>query len=243
MEKLLSALLRSADPLTGNPLVRLPGATPAEKSAEALIVIAGERGLCGNYNAMIIREAERYIRSRNGQVTQLLTVGRKACDHFRRHSSLPRHNFIKKEKKLSFAFSQPIADLALGKLKDGSISAVTIISAALAGMQAAVHTLHLLPLDVEALVAKGSGRAFDCEPAAEQIVATVIPLWFKSKIYTLLRQSETAELAERMRAMDNATRNAGTLIEELTLEVNKTRQAIITRELTEITGTVEVIKS
>jgi F-type H+-transporting ATPase subunit gamma len=245
MESLLYNMLRSVESLTGNPFVTPPAGKTVAPRKEALIVIAGERGLCGSYNATILREAERYIRSQNGAVVQLFTIGRKASDYFRRTSTLTRHEFVNKEKKLQFSSIEHVAQEVLNAMRTGQCTAVTSIGGSLKGsMLSYVKTLALLPVSLSQAPAGSGGAVFDCEPAnPDEIIAGVIPLWFKSRIYSLVTQAAAAELAERMRAMDNATRNAGTLIDELTLEVNKTRQANITRELTEITGTGEVIKS
>jgi F-type H+-transporting ATPase subunit gamma len=245
MESLLYNMLRSAESLTGNPFVAPPAGKTIAPRKEALIVIAGERGLCGSYNAMIMREAEKYIRGCDGAVVQLFTVGRKASDYFRRASKLTRQEFINKEKKLQFGSIERVAQEVLAAVQTGQCTAVTSIGGSLkGGMRTFVQTLALLPVSLSQAPAGSGTTVFDCEPSnPDEIIASVIPLWFKSRIYSLVTQSAAAELAERMRAMDNATRNAGTLIDQLTLEVNKTRQANITRELTEITGTGEVIKS
>jgi F-type H+-transporting ATPase subunit gamma len=245
MESLLYNLLRSSESTTENALIAKSGKKSATPEKEALIVIAGERGLCGNYNALILREAEKYISARGGKVVKVFTVGRKASDFFRRSSALSRSEFIQKEKKLTFASIERVAIEALDAVVSGQCTSITAISASMkAGMRTVVSAQPLLPVTLDRAPAELKPAVFDCEPASpDEIIAGLIPLWFKSKIYTLITQSVAAELAERMRAMDNATRNAAKLIEQLTLEVNKTRQANITRELTEITGTGEVVKS
>jgi F-type H+-transporting ATPase subunit gamma len=101
---------------------------------------------------------------------------------------------------------------------------------------------RLLPI-VPVTPADTMYRCTITEPVEEQeILQTLLPMYLKARIYGILRDSYTAELASRMRAMDNATRNAGTLIETITLEMNKVRQALITREIAEIIATNEVVK-
>lgn len=210
-------------------------------SKTGLIVITGDKGLCGDFNSSVIKEADRTINNPDNNISCVFVVGRKGCDSLRKRNGLKIIEFPNVFLNLNFAFADRLGQEILKKFVDEHLSSVIIISSLFKSMiKKEVAKSVLLPLNIDKTI-KSTGCLY--EPADEdELLTSTIPFIVKSHLYKLLRESYVAELAQRMRAMDNATTNAKMLIDKITLEMNKARQANITRELTEIIGTNEVIK-
>jgi F-type H+-transporting ATPase subunit gamma len=208
---------------------------------KGLIVITGDKGLCGDFNTSTIKEAERVIKSESGNVFSIFAVGRKACDYFRK-SGLPNvFEYPNVFSNLDYSLADKLEQEIFKQFSENSISSIVVVSAKFKSMiKKEVSRTILLPIIPDKNI-KPAGSLFEPEDS-DQFLKSMVPMLVKAKIYSLLRESYVAELSSRMRAMDNATTNAGTLIEKITLEMNKVRQATITRELAEIIGTNEVIK-
>ena len=207
----------------------------------ALIVITGDKGLCGDFNSSVIKEAERAIKNPNNNIDCVFTLGRKACDYFRRFDNLKIIAYPNIFSNLEFSFADRLGQEILKKFDEDQLTSVIAISSHFRSMiKKEITMTSLLPLVVDKNV-KSTGCLYEPEDENELLSSTV-PFVVKASLYKLLRESYVAELAQRMRAMDNATTNAGIIIDKITLEMNKARQANITRELTEIIGTNEVIK-
>lgn len=207
----------------------------------ALIVITGDKGLCGDFNNSVMREADRMIKADPAGIGAVFAVGRKACDHYRkmRLSSLTEYSMV--FTTLDFALADRIVTDVVAAVMTKGITQVSVMSANFVSMMKhAVTEKKLLPLTYEK---PANARESLLEPSGQnEILSALLPMVLKARMYRMLRESYVAELAARMRAMDNATNNAGSLIERITLEMNKVRQANITREIAEIIGTNEVVK-
>lgn len=206
-----------------------------------LVIVTGDKGLCGDFNSSVIREAERTIKNPDSNISCIFTIGRKGCEYFRRNPNIKIIEYPNIFSNLEFAFADRLGQEILKKFDEERLTSIVVISAQFKSMiKKEITKTTLLPLYVDKST-KVTGCMY--EPIDEdELMLSTVPIVVKSLIYKLLRESYVAEVTQRMRAMDNATTNAGTLIEKITLEMNKVRQGNITRELSEIIGTNEVIK-
>ena len=247
VEKLLSGFIA----LTGTPkgkfasLCTVPGdmAARSPKSKTGLMVVAADKGLCGDFNNGILREADQYLRENGGRVAVLFAIGRKAGDHYKNPAVARKVVYQQFFNRFDFGIADAIGKEALRIYFEEELSGITVVHSHLKSrIKQQLSITRLLPVEPSA----PKDALFRCtmiEPAEEEeVLQALVPMYIKAKLYGILRDSFAAELAARLSAMDNATRNAGTLIDTITLEMNKVRQAMITRELAEIIATNEVVK-
>ena len=219
-------------------------------------VVTSDRGLCGAFNANILRTATAALKefeSRGAQV-EVAVIGRKGRDFFRRRGWKVRREVVDIFDKLTFehgmlmgAELQAIVDYA-----ENRIDAVyAIYNEFKSAIQQRVVVERLLPIDwvVEVADVKAPEQGIEAmpgaylyEPSEDELLGQLLPRHFHVQAYRILLESSAAEQGARMAAMDGATRNAGELIKKLTLNYNKTRQAAITKELMDIVGGAEALK-
>jgi F-type H+-transporting ATPase subunit gamma len=251
MERVLNSL---AARMTG-----LPEAPPlligTGKDETHLIVVAtSDRGLAGGFNASILRAARRRIRELEaaGKKVMLLIVGRKGRDGLRRdHGSLIRDSLTEVgRRRLSIDEARDIAERILTIFQEGGFDVCTIIyNRFRSAMTQIVTVQQLIPFapagpdlsGPEPEVGVRAGAIYEFEPSEEEILAELLPKNLAVQIYTALLENAASEQGARMTAMDNATRNAGEMIDRLTLNYNRTRQAVITKELIEIISGAEAL--
>lgn len=216
-----------------------------------LIVISSDRGLCGAFNGAIVRESRRQILrlQSEGKTVKLLTVGRKARDQLRREfGSLIVETYEDVgRRKLSFSDADTIAQKVLSLYDAGEFDVCAVIFNKFKSAISQIVTVQqLVPFAVEAAAEEGAaaGEAkavYEFEPDEEQILAELLPRNLSIQVYRALLESAASEQGARMTAMDNATRNAGDMINKLTITYNRTRQAYITKELIEIISGAEAV--
>ena len=219
-------------------------------------VVTSDRGLCGAFNANILRTASTSLRefeSRGAQV-EVAVIGRKGRDYFRRRAWKVRREVVDVFDKLTFEHGmlmggelQAIPDYVAGR-----IDAVYVIyNEFKSAIQQRVVVERLLPIDwvVEVADTKDLDQtaetmpgAYLYEPSEDELLNELLHRNFHVQAYRILLESSAAEQGARMAAMDGATRNAGELIKKLTIYYNKTRQAAITKELMDIVGGAEALK-
>ncbi|MEO3432268.1 F0F1 ATP synthase subunit gamma [Inquilinus sp. CAU 1745] len=214
-----------------------------------LVVVTSDRGLAGGFNSQITREARKTIRAlkNEGKTVKLLTIGRKGRDNLRRDFSRDIvHSVIEADKpKLSFSAADAVADKVLELFDAGEFDVCTVVYNRFQSTIAQVPTVQqvipvALPEAEEAPETTGNA-IYEFEPDEETILRELLPRNLAIQIYKTLLESAAGEQAARMTAMDNATRNAGDMINKLTLTYNRTRQATITKELIEIISGAEAI--
>lgn len=252
MERMLASL---AGGVTGGQGPRMMVGT-GKDDVHLLVVVTSDRGLCGGFNSTIVREARRQIRELrdNGKEVKLLCVGRKGRDNLRRdYRNLIIEDITDIGKpRLSFDDANGIADRVAALFEAGEFDvAHAIYNKFKSAISQVVTTQQLIPLaldngeneDSDAQPASdGAGKAvYDFEPEEDQIIAELIPRNLAIQVYKTLLESAASEQGARMTAMDNATRNAGDMIGNLTLVYNRTRQAVITKELIEIISGAEAV--
>jgi F-type H+-transporting ATPase subunit gamma len=225
-------------------LFRLPGKGPVAPAGRiGVVVVAGDKGLCGDFNNTILRTADRYLKDNAGQVAVLIATGRKSVERYRNAKVPVKIEHAQFFNRFDFGMADTIGQEAIKLYLDHGLDELVVVRSHFKSMIKQELTVErLLPIEPK-LPEDSLYRCTITEPEEEQeILQTLLPMYLKARLYGILRASFTAELAARMLAMDNATRNAGTLIDTITLEMNKVRQAVITRELAEIIATNEVVK-
>ena len=237
----------------------VPGAPPllvgTGKDETHLIVVAtSDRGLAGGFNSSILREARRRIRESEaaGKRVMLLIIGRKGRDGLRRdYSAVIRDSLTEVgQRRLSFEEARDIAERILVLYQEGGFDVCSIIYNRFRSVIAQIVTVHqLIPFALAAAdqtatepeVDVRAGAIYEFEPSEEEILTELLPKNLAVQIYTALLENAASEQGARMTAMDNATRNAGEMIDRLTLNYNRTRQAVITKELIEIISGAEAL--
>jgi F-type H+-transporting ATPase subunit gamma len=211
-----------------------------------LVLFTSDRGLCGGYNANLIRAAEAFTRERAGdKEIEVTLVGRKGADYFRRRGA----NIA--ERYTDFLYQAPeelaaeIAQKLIGRFVNGEADAVYILYSRFRSALSQVPTLEkLLPV---ALAEAGDANVqqqteYLYEPGVQQLLASLLPRIVDVTMQRALLEATASEHGARMTAMDSASSNAAKMIGSLTLQMNRARQASITRELMEIIGTAEALK-
>jgi len=222
------------------------------KDQTHLIVVAtSDRGLAGGFNASILRGARRQVRELQGQgkTVKLLTIGRKGRDSLRRDSSRLVVQSLTDigRPKLTFEAAHGIAERLLELFEAGEFDVCTIIFNRFRSAITQIVTVQqLIPFAVPAGLTEEpasdmAGAIYEFEPSEEEILAELLPNNLAVQIYTALLENAASEQGARMTAMDNATRNAGDMIDRLTMNYNRTRQAVITKELIEIISGAEAL--
>jgi F-type H+-transporting ATPase subunit gamma len=236
-----------------------PGAPPllvgtGKDETHLLVVATSDRGLAGGFNSSILREARRRIREleAGGKKVLILMIGRKGRDGLRRdYGQLIRDSLTEVgRRRLSFDEARDIAERVLVLFQAGSFDVCTVIFNRFRSAMTQIVTAHqLIPFasaDQDRTgpspeVGVRAGAVYEFEPSEEEIFAELLPKNLAVQIYTALLENAASEQGARMTAMDNATRNAGEMIDRLTLNYNRTRQAAITKELIEIISGAEAL--
>ncbi|MGH7233155.1 MAG: ATP synthase F1 subunit gamma [Nitrospiraceae bacterium] len=218
----------------------------AGRSIEVLVVTS-DRGLCGAFNANIIRKAIEFIREAesHGATMTVSLVGRKGREYFRRRPWPVRQQWLGVFDRLSFEHGIEIGQDLSEQFVKGAFDEVHVIyNEFKSAIQQRVIVEQLFPIEAidfgESTERLGGSYLF--EPDEDELLAALLPKHFQVQAFRILLESSAAEHGARMAAMDGATRNAGELIKKLTLYYNKTRQAAITKELMDIVGGAEALK-
>jgi F-type H+-transporting ATPase subunit gamma len=204
------------------------------------IVLSGERGLAGAFNANILRKANEFLREHKSKKLSVVPVGKKGRDALKRAGFTFAAEYINVLAKVEFSTAREIADLVRDLYTKDEIDAVYLIfSEFKTVMTANLKIEKLLPVEpeTESQGAKGEERSqvdYIYEQAPEKLLGALLPKYVEAQILRAMLESSAAEYAARMAAMESATRNAGEVIQALTLHMNKVRQAAITKEIIEI---------
>ncbi|HEY2921229.1 MAG TPA: ATP synthase F1 subunit gamma [Candidatus Binatia bacterium] len=210
-----------------------------------LVLFTSYRGLCGGYNANLVRAAESFIRKNSDKAIELTLVGRKGADYFRRRRANIADRYINILAIPADELAAEIAQKIIARFLNGETDAVYILYSRFRSALSQVPTLEkLLPV---ALTQNSETEAqqfteYLYEPGVEQLLASLLPRITEVAAQRALLESTASEHGARMTAMDSATSNAAKMIGSLTLQMNRARQASITRELMEIVGTAEALK-
>lgn len=207
----------------------------------ALVLITSDRGLAGAFNANLIRAAEVRMRE-TGRPARLVLLGKKGYDYFRRRNAdvLAYRNDM--GGVADWKYAEELSRDLLERFLSGEIDEVDLVTTHFKSALSREIVLEpLLPLGSER-VSGAPSRDYIFEPGPEEILARIVPYFLAMRIFTALAESGASEHGARMIAMGSATKNANEMIQNLTLHMNRTRQATITREIVEIVGGAEALK-
>ena len=237
----LNSLATRVDPAL-HPLLAAAADRPAAPTL--LIVVTADKGLCGSFNSNLLRRAGTYVADADREVA-LGLIGRKGRDFFVRRGFDVRYEDINVFTNLRYTHAQTMARAAIEEFTSGAARDVYLIYNEFKSvLQQRVVVERLLPIprfedDSAAAAEVLAGHLF--EPTAAEIFDELLPRHVETQLFRALLESAAAEHAARMTAMDAATRNAGEMIDQLTLYMNKMRQATITRELIEVVSGAEAL--
>ena len=213
---------------------------------QLLIVMTSERGLCGGFNSNIAKLARQKAEALKaaGKTVKILTVGKKGRDSLKRDlgDDFIGHVDLGGVKKLGYVNAQDIARDVLARFDAGEFDVATIFFAEFVNVVTQIPTeQQIIPASYEGGEAEGASADYDYEPSEEAILADLLPRGVATQIFSALLENGASEQGARMSAMDNATRNAGDMIDQLTIQFNRSRQAVITNELIEIISGAEAL--
>lgn len=214
-----------------------------------LIIISSNRGLCGGYNSNIFRSVERFVRDRehSGLTFQVVPTGRKSQVYFRKSRLEVPREFPDVIGNVSYAKAKEIARFAIDGFTSGEVDNVYLVyNNFISAIAYETQIEPLLPLSVDELgsedVDAEAVSEYIFEPDEAALLAQMLPAHVEVKVLHALLEAEASEHAARMTAMDNATNNANDMIDSLTLQYNRARQAYITKELVEIVSGAEALE-
>jgi F-type H+-transporting ATPase subunit gamma len=211
-----------------------------------LVVMTAERGLCGGFNANIAKlaRAKAAELTAAGKTVKVLTVGKKGRDALKRDlgNQFVGHVDLTEVKRVGYDDAQGIARDVLDRFDGGEFDVATIFYAKFVNVVTQVPTAQqIIPASFEETETDGASTLYDYEPSEEALLADLLPRGVATQIFAALLENGASEQGARMSAMDNATRNAGDMIDKLTIEYNRSRQAVITNELIEIISGAEAL--
>jgi F-type H+-transporting ATPase subunit gamma len=223
---------------------KLLGGTGRDET-HLLVVATAERGLCGGFNSSIVRLARAHANRllAEGKTVKILTVGKKGREQLRRdmNSHLVGHVDLSEVKKLGYVDASRIAQDILHRYNAGEFDVCTIFYNRFQSVISQIPTARQLIPAVFDEEAPASVAQYEYEPDEEAILSELLPRGVATNIFTALLENGASEQGARMSAMDNATRNAGDMINRLTMKYNRSRQAMITKELIEIISGAEAL--
>ncbi|HEY3330299.1 MAG TPA: ATP synthase F1 subunit gamma [Capsulimonadaceae bacterium] len=240
----LRAVMQSVASSAGNvrhPLLRKPEGPPQKIG---VLLVSGDRGLCGSFNTNSIRRGTETVRGFSPEQVKMVCVGKRGATFFRRRGYEVVAEYGVPATGASFAEAQAIANVARKLFEDGEVDALYLVyTRFLSAMTQRPETVQLFPLDTSASdTATGPTAAIEFEPSAEEILETLLPRYVDTLVYQALVESTASFFGAQMTSMSSATDNAGKMISTLTLSLNRARQANITKEISEIVGGADALK-
>ena len=224
---------------------RLLSGTGADDT-HLLVVMTAERGLCGGFNSSIVKLARTRIEELKsaGKTVKILTVGKKGREQLRRDYGdlFVDHVDLSEVKRVGYDNAATIASDVLSRFEAGEFDTATIFFNEFQSVISQIPTAQqIIPASFETVEDEGASTLYDYEPSEEGILEDLLPRGVTTQIFAALLENGASEQGARMSAMDNATRNAGEMIDKLTIQYNRSRQAVITNELIEIISGAEAL--
>jgi F-type H+-transporting ATPase subunit gamma len=245
--KMAAVIANLAAGISGDNAPRLLAGTGSDQK-HLVVVATGDKGLAGGFNTNVIRAARERINTliANGKDVRIIAVGRKVRDGLTRlyGNKIIRTFELSEHKVVGMNTAEPIAELVAQEFEAGNADVVTLFYSRFQSVISQVPTpKQLVPavVDGNAPPIDLNGAVYDYEPSEEEILETLLPRNIKTQILAVLLENQASFFGAQMGAMDNATRNAGDLINSLTLQYNRKRQAQITTELIEIIAGAEAL--
>ncbi len=223
--------------------------TVREEKNILIVAVTSDRGLCGSFNSSVFKGVNRLVAEqyesqyKAGRVT-FLAVGKKALEYYTKRKNNVVRDFSTAFLDLSFDTAASIAEYIMQEFRAGKYDKVEIVYNEFKNVATQILRVEqFLPILPPVLEEKAAEVDYIYQPSQEEIIEGIIPKSLKVQLYKALADSNAAENGARMTAMDKATENAGDLLKELRLTYNRTRQAAITKEILEIVGGAEALKS
>jgi len=242
MDKVVSKI---ASKTSGNSLDLLTG--KSDNKTQLIVVFSADRGLCGGFNGSITRAVRAEVKKleQDGIKVKLLMVGKKSADALNRELG---HLFIERidgnSAKPNYTDAEILANKIISLFENDEFGMCKVIfNKFVSAITQEVTFKSLIPADIQKNEPElnDSNSIYEFEPSEEEILNDLLPRNLATQLFSSQMESTASELAARMTAMDNATRNAGDMIDNLTLQYNRTRQAVITKELIEIISGAEAL--
>ena len=217
-----------------------------KQEVHLLIVMTAERGLCGGFNSNIAKLARSHAArlKEGGKQVKIITVGKKGRDALKRDLGdyFVEHVDLSEFKSIKYLNAQAIAKALLARFDNNEYDLATIFYSKFVNVVSQIPTAQqIIPAIFEEQSMAPDTAVYDYEPDEETILADLLPRGVATQIFAALLENGASEQGARMSAMDNATRNAGDMIDKLTIEFNRSRQAVITNELIEIISGAEAL--
>mgnify|MGYP003309698857 FL=1 len=217
-----------------------------KQDVHLLIVMTAERGLCGGFNSNIAKLARSHAAQlkQDGKRVKIITVGKKGRDALKRDLGeyFVEHVDLSEFKSIKYVNAQAIAKGLLARFDDSEYDVATIFYSKFVNVVSQIPTAQqIIPAIFDDQSSASDKAVYDYEPDEETILADLLPRGVATQIFAALLENGASEQGARMSAMDNATRNAGDMIDKLTIEFNRSRQAVITNELIEIISGAEAL--
>ncbi|PSM19011.1 MULTISPECIES: F0F1 ATP synthase subunit gamma [Nitratireductor] len=248
-ERMAVVLANIADAVSGTDAPPLMTGT-GKDDVHLLVVCTAERGLCGSFNSQIARLARDHTRKllSAGKTVKIICVGKKGYDILRRDYAnlIVERVDLREAKQIGFTHADGIAKKVIGLFDAGEFDVCTLFYSQFKSVISQIPTAQqLIPAkpatDAEAETVSNGGGVYDYEPDAGELLSDLIPRNIAVQVFSALLENAAGEMGAKMSAMDNATRNAGDMINKLTITYNRQRQAQITKELIEIISGAEAL--
>jgi F-type H+-transporting ATPase subunit gamma len=244
-ERMETVLGNLAAGVAGSPSAPRLLAGSGQSETHLLVVATAERGLCGGFNSSIVRLARARTQRllAEGKTVKILTVGKKGREQLRRDYGkfFVGHVDLSAVRKIGYGEASEIAHDVLHRFDTGEFDVATIFYNRFQSVISQIPTARQLIPAVFETEGAASVAQYEYEPEEDAILADLLPRGVATQIFTALLENAASEQGARMSAMDNATRNAGEMIDRLTIQYNRSRQAAITKELIEIISGAEAL--
>ena len=248
-----SALPRSGHSLADRAFGAVPGSVaPRETGESALVIFTSDTGLCGSYNTNLIQLAEAHLRRDGFQRTRVIYIGKKGHRYFTKRgvptAATATDAYLDLAGRPNLQKAEAIGRSLMERFLSGRVSSVELLYSRFVSSMVYRPTIQQwLPIQLaqvapDAAAQAGAAQGYLFEPSAQRVFEDLLPRWALAKFQLVMLEAFTSEHSARMIAMKNATDNAEELIDDLTLQRNKMRQALITKEISEIVGTAEALK-
>lgn len=215
--------------------------TQTESTKPGLVLITGDRGLCGSFNTRLLKAAQDFLRQNADKDCRLILIGRKGFQFFKKRdvSIIYRHEGL--SDKLDLQEIKPLTAKLVELFVTGEVDSLNLLYTQFKSAMSSTVTLEQF-LPIPPVATEKSDESFILEPDTDSLFKTLLPFYATTTIFSALADSFASEYGARMTAMQLATKNAEEMLQDLIIIRNRLRQAIITRELAEIVGGAEVLK-
>ena len=215
-----------------------------EDKVHLCVVMTADRGLCGGFNSNIIKKAKSYFKklSDNGKTLKIITVGSKGYDQLKRvyKDNIIEKISFKESKNANYFDADKVGKIIIEKFENKEFDVCTIFYNQFKNVITQIpQEQQIIPLKMTEDETNKSDESYEFEPDEDEILGNLLPKNISTQIFKAMLENSASEQGSRMSAMDNATRNAGEMVDKLTIQYNRSRQAAITKELIEIISGAE----